>query len=162
MCGIVSQSGKISALSNDQRKQVTKDLGFRTLYEINYSNTVLLTPLVGTILLTQYGRGIRFEELVNKVKWLRKEVLTRGGRVRQQTEEEIATSLRSVVEDILEPKTRSMKRNRLVKRHKHILMLSLYSPGEQMELALHRNQLIHYFVSEVKSSILDLDLSLVI
>ena len=142
------EHSKVSLLNNDQRKTVTKNLGFRTLYEINISNTILLTQLVGTILLTQYGRGIRFEELVKKVKWLRREVLTRGGRVRQQNDEEVSASLRSVVEDILEPKTRSIKKNRLVKRHKTILMLSLYSPGEQMELALQRNQLIHYFVSE--------------
>jgi len=61
-----------SALGGDQRKQLTKNLGYRTLYEINYSNTILLTPIVGTILLTRYGRGMRFEELVKKSKLVKK------------------------------------------------------------------------------------------
>jgi len=59
-------------MTNEQRKQLTKNLGYRTLYEINYSSTILTATLVGTVLLTQYGRGIRFEELLKKVKWLRK------------------------------------------------------------------------------------------
>jgi len=135
-------------LTSENRKLVTKNLGYRTLYAINYSNTILMTTIVGTILLTQKGRGISIEELTKKAKWLRREILLRGGRVKQESEEEVAFSLNSVVENVLESKSGSGKKNRLVKRHKDLLMLSLYSPAEQMELSLYRNQLIHYFVSE--------------
>lgn len=89
-------------MTGEHRKQVTKNIGYRTLYEINYSNTVLTTTLVGTILLTQYGRGIQLDELIKKAKWLRREVLARGGRVKQESEEEVSASLNSVVENVLE------------------------------------------------------------
>lgn len=91
--------------SNEQRKQITRNLGYRTLYLINYSSTILPATMVGTILLTQYGRGIKYEELINSFKWLRQEVLARGGRVRQQTDEEVSSTLISVVNNVLETKS---------------------------------------------------------
>lgn len=129
------------------RKYMTNAVGYRILYDINKVTTVVPAALVGTILFTQYGRGIRDSELVKKVRWLRRQVIIRGGRVQMTQEESLHEHVMTVVNQVLQGKVKGHD-NTLVKRHKDILMLSVYSPAERMELSLYRNQLIHLFVQE--------------
>jgi 1-acyl-sn-glycerol-3-phosphate acyltransferase len=133
-----------SAFTAAARKYLTVTVGYKVMYEINKVSTVLPATLVGTILFTQYGRGIRESDLVKKVQWLRRRVLLQGGRVQFLPEDAVHESIMATVDQVLAGSVKG----KLVKRHKDILMLSVYSPAERMELSLYRNQLIHLFVSE--------------
>jgi len=133
-----------AAFTSAARKYLTVTVGYKVMYEINRVTTVLPATLVGTILFTQYGRGIRESDLVKKVRWLRRQVITQGGRVQMVPEDALHESIMKTVDQVLAGSVKG----KLVKRHKDILMLSVYSPAERMELSLYRNQLIHLFVSE--------------
>ncbi|KNC54550.1 uncharacterized protein AMSG_10399 [Thecamonas trahens ATCC 50062] len=135
----------VAALTAHQRKRITFSLGYTTLYACNTSSVVLPAALVGTVLLTHYTRGMRYSELVQKVKWLRREVNERGGRVESRDGASLSKSITTVLDRVLQ---RGGRNRGLVKLHKDIVMLSLYSPQERMELSLYRNQLIHNFVPE--------------
>eukprot|EP01102_Stenamoeba_stenopodia_P020717 TRINITY_DN8189_c0_g1_i1.p1 TRINITY_DN8189_c0_g1~~TRINITY_DN8189_c0_g1_i1.p1 ORF type:complete len:750 (-),score=120.10 TRINITY_DN8189_c0_g1_i1:85-2334(-) len=123
------------------RKRLAYSVGYRVLYECNRVSVVLPAALVGTILLTHYQRGISRETLLSEVVWLRKEIISRGGKVADLT----ADSINLVVELVLGS---IIGQNHLVKRHKDRFLAKLYNPKERLELSLLKNQLIHHFVSE--------------
>jgi glycerol-3-phosphate O-acyltransferase len=95
------------------------------------------TALIGTVLLTLRGRGVGRDELIQKVNWLRDEILRKGCKVADfggMTTSEIVdksipvmSNLISVRSDLLEP---------------------VYYPSKRFELSLYRNQVIHIFISE--------------
>jgi len=58
-----------------------KSLGYRVLNEINSVSVIMPTSLVGTTLLTLRGRGVGKEELAERVQWLRKAIIAKGGLV---------------------------------------------------------------------------------
>jgi 1-acyl-sn-glycerol-3-phosphate acyltransferase len=120
-----------------------KLLGYATLYHCNLAAAILPTSLVGTVLLSQYERGLSLEELVRRVIWLGHEVSSRGFKVVKQHNVTLEDSIRMVVDDVL-----GGNKSDLVKRHKNLLLLKLYNPRERLELTVLRNQLLHVFVDE--------------
>ena len=128
------------------RSDVDRDarlLGYASLWHCNQQAAILPTSLVGTVLLTQYERGIPLEELVRRVNWLRLEVQSRGFKVVAQHNVTLADSIRMVINEVL-----GGNDSDLVKRHKNLLLLKLYNPRERLELTVLRNQLLHVFIDE--------------
>jgi hypothetical protein len=136
------------------------------LYYCNRKAAILPTALVGTVLLTQYERGIPMGKLVclcaracecvyvtdtraqaGRVAWLRDEIVARGYNVTSVDGASPLDAIRTVVEQVMS-RDHEAQGNGLVKRHKSLLLLSLYSPKERMELTLLRNSLLHVFVDE--------------
>uniref|UniRef100_A0A7S4KX37 GPAT/DHAPAT C-terminal domain-containing protein n=2 Tax=Paramoeba aestuarina TaxID=180227 RepID=A0A7S4KX37_9EUKA len=114
-------------------------VGYQALYLCNRVSIAEPAALVATVLLSQTKRGINRNELKSDVMWLRNLILSHGGRVANFSPEYIEVVLSLILEPIV-------GENKLVKRHKDLLMVDLYSPEERMELSLYVNQIIHLFV----------------
>lgn len=124
------------------RVQLALSLGFRSLHECNRIGVILGTALVGTVLLMHKDRGLKISDLVDKVEWLRKEIVSRGGRV--QSTKTVEETVAEVVDKIMWGSGRA----RLVKKHKSVVMTGLFTPMETLELSTFRNNLIHFFVQD--------------
>jgi 1-acyl-sn-glycerol-3-phosphate acyltransferase len=124
------------------RVQMALSLGFRTLHECNRVGIIQGTSLVGTVLLMHQERGLKMSDLVEKVEWLRKEIVSRGGKV--QDMESVEDTVSQVVDKIMWGSGRA----RLVKKHKSMVMTGLFTPMETLELSTFRNNLIHLFVQD--------------
>ena len=124
------------------RVQLALSLGFRSLHECNRVGVILGTALVGTVLLMHKDRGLKISDLVEKVEWLRKEIVSRGGRV--QSTKTVEETVAEVVDKIMWGSGRA----RLVKKHKSVVMTGLFTPMETLELSTFRNNLIHFFVQD--------------
>lgn len=124
------------------RVQLALSLGFRSLHECNRIGVILGTALVGTVLLMHKDRGLKISDLVEKVEWLRKEIVSRGGRV--QSTKTVEETVAEVVDKIMWGSGRA----RLVKKHKSVVMTGLFTPMETLELSTFRNNLIHFFVQD--------------
>ncbi|KAI9143514.1 putative acyltransferase [Paraphysoderma sedebokerense] len=113
-------------------------LGYRVLADINDISVIMPTALVGTIILTLRGRGVSRDEIIKKVNWLRKQILSKGGRVA-----EFGNIPTSVIVD------RSLKLmgNDLIGERKDLLE-TVYYVKKRFELSFYRNQVIHLFVPE--------------
>jgi 1-acyl-sn-glycerol-3-phosphate acyltransferase len=141
--GTLARPRSVFAHSQNEIERDSRLLGYATLYHCNQTAAILPTSLVGTVLLTQYERGIPLEELVRRVNWLRHEVQSRGFKVVSQENVTLADSIRMVIDEVL-----GGNHSELVKRHKNFLLLKLYNPRERLELTVLRNQLLHVFVDE--------------
>ncbi len=124
------------------RVQLALSLGFRSLHECNRVGVILGTALVGTVLLMHKDRGLKISDLVDKVEWLRKEIVSRGGHV--QSTKTVEETVAEVVDKIMWGSGRA----RLVKKHKSVVMTGLFTPMETLELSTFRNNLIHFFVQD--------------
>lgn len=135
----VELSGKIpSSISiNDKYGHILLPLGYRLLGDINQITSIMPAALVGTILLTLRGRGVGRNELIRKVKWLKDEIILRGGKV--------AESGRSSTE-VLVDRAVGVLRDLVGKRYD--ILESVYYPLRRFELSYYRNQVIHLFVPE--------------
>jgi glycerol-3-phosphate O-acyltransferase len=65
----------------EDKNLLLQGLGFKVLSEINAASVVMPTALIGTILLTLRGRGVGRDELIQKVNWLKHEILRKGCKV---------------------------------------------------------------------------------
>jgi len=124
------------------RVQLALSLGFRSLHECNRIGVIQGTALVGTILLMHKDRGLKIADLVEKVEWLREEIVSRGGVI--QTTKSVEDTVAEVVDKIMWGSGRA----RLVKKHKSVVMTGLFTPMETLELSTLRNNLIHLFVQD--------------
>jgi hypothetical protein len=125
----------ISTTARDNH--LLQSLGYKLLGDINQITSIMPTALVGTILLTLRGRGVGRDELIRKVKWLKEEIIMRGGKV--------AESGRSSTEILVDRAIDVLKE--LVGQRFDILE-SVYYPAKRFELSYYRNQVIHLFVPE--------------
>lgn len=112
-------------------------LGYRLLGDINSITSIMPTAMVGTILLTLRGRGVGYNELVRKFKWLKNEITLRGGRV--------AESGRSSTE-VLVDRAITVLSDLVGKRFD--ILESVYYPLFRFQLSYYRNQVIHLFIPE--------------
>jgi hypothetical protein len=124
------------------RVQLAMSLGFRSLHECNRIGVIQGTALVGTVLLMHKDRGLKISDLVDKVEWLRREIVARGGNV--QSTKSVEDTVVEVVDKIMWGSGRA----RLVKKHKSVVMTGLFTPMETLELSTFRNNLIHLFVQD--------------
>ena len=124
------------------RVQLALSLGFRSLHECNRVGVIQGTALVGTVLLMHKDRGLKISDLVEKVEWLRRELVSRGANV--QATKSVEDTVAEVVDKIMWGSGRA----RLVKKHKSVVMTGLFTPMETLELSTFRNNLIHLFVQD--------------
>ena len=124
------------------RVQLALSLGFRTLHECNRVGVIQGTALVGTVLLMHKDRGLKLSDLVEKVEWLRREICSRGGKVQEMD------SVEDTVSEVIDKIMWGSGRARLIKKHKSVVMTSLFTPMETLELSTFRNNLIHLFVQD--------------
>ena len=124
------------------RVQLALSLGFRTLHECNRVGVIQGTSLVGTVLLMHKDRGLKLSDLVEKVEWLRREIVSRGGKVQEMD------SVENTVSEVIDKIMWGSGRARLIKKHKSVVMTSLFTPMETLELSTFRNNLIHLFVQD--------------
>jgi glycerol-3-phosphate O-acyltransferase len=131
---------KYSEMSTPEiRHHLTLSTGYQTLFLCNKVSVAEPAALISTVLLTQSTRGISRHRLKKEVMWIRDLIIAHGGRVADLREEYIDVVLSLILEPIVGD-------NQLVKKHKNLLMVDLYSPKERMELSLYENQIIHHFV----------------
>ena len=91
--------------------------------------------LIGTVMLTLRGRGIGRSELIQRVLWLRDEIVDRGGNVADFPPEGTA---------IIVDRTLAVLSG-LVGVHKDLLE-PVYYVTKRFELSYYRNELIHLFL----------------
>nr|KAJ3408035.1 hypothetical protein HK105_003260 [Polyrhizophydium stewartii] len=117
---------------------VLQSLGYRVLSDVNRISVVMPTALVGTALLTLRGRGVGRIELIRRVKWLRNEIIAKGGQVAELGG---GDSLARVVDRAIAVLGELIgRRNDLIE--------PVYYPAKRFELSFYRNQVIHLFVAE--------------
>eukprot|EP00668_Euglena_longa_P033189 GGOE01042721.1.p1 GENE.GGOE01042721.1~~GGOE01042721.1.p1 ORF type:complete len:631 (-),score=183.11 GGOE01042721.1:202-2094(-) len=126
------------------RSFIAVRLAFRCLWDCNQVSIVPPGVLVATVLATEPIRGIAEVDLQRQVEAIREEVEVRGGLV-APLEHGLSEAIEQVVIKVLGMEKQN---HQLVKRHKNFIMLSLWTPPEQLELSMMRNQLIHVFVLE--------------
>ncbi|KAI7830290.1 acyltransferase [Gamsiella multidivaricata] len=123
--------------SNAAKSQLLKALGYKVLADINSVSVVMPTALVGTVVLTLRGRGVGRNELIRRVEWLKREILSKGGRVANfsgmETGEVVDRAL-GVLKDLV-----ALQKN---------LIEPVFYAVKRFELSFYRNQLIHLFVHE--------------
>jgi len=120
-------------------KHLAMSVGFQTLHLCNVVSVCEPAALVATVLMTQCKRGMTRDMLRKDVLWLKDLIVRHGGRVVNIHPQYIDVVLMLVLEPII-------GKNQLVKKHKDLLMVDLYSPKERIELSLYSNQIIHHFV----------------
>ncbi|KAF9169199.1 hypothetical protein BGX21_010847 [Mortierella sp. AD011] len=122
---------------NAAKSQLLKALGYKVLADINSVSVVMPTALVGTVILTLRGRGVGRSELIRRVEWLKREILSKGGRVANfsgmETGEVVDRAL-GVLKDLV-----AVQKN---------LIEPVFYAVKRFELSFYRNQLIHLFVHE--------------
>ncbi|KAF8978632.1 hypothetical protein BGZ46_006253 [Entomortierella lignicola] len=123
--------------NNAAKSQLLKSLGYKVLADINSVSVVMPTALVGTVILTLRGRGVGRSELIRRVEWLKREILSKGGRVANfsgmETGEVVDRAL-GVLKDLV-----AVQKN---------LIEPVFYAVKRFELSFYRNQLIHLFVHE--------------
>ncbi|KAI8924622.1 hypothetical protein BC831DRAFT_464859 [Entophlyctis helioformis] len=130
-------AGIVARSEADEKVIVLQSLGYRVLGDVNKITVVMPTALVGTALLTLRGRGVGRNELIRKVKWIRKEILSKGGSVAEFGDVPLSVILDraiTVLGDLIGRRTD--------------LLEPVYYPGKRFELSFYRNQVIHLFVAE--------------
>lgn len=137
----VKESYPNTDITIKMRKKIAFSVGYRTLHECNRISVISPAALVATILLTHPHRGIHFKVLIQEVYWLSKQIKSRGGNVISLDSRFLRQELSLVLGTIV-------GKNQLVKRHKNVFMIRMWSPEERMELSVFRNQLLHPFVHE--------------
>ncbi|KAJ3330332.1 hypothetical protein HDU91_003605, partial [Kappamyces sp. JEL0680] len=120
-----------------EQNHLLQSLGYRLLGDINQITSIMPTALLGTILLTLRGRGVGRNELIRKVKWLKDEIIQKGGKV--------AESGRSTT-DVLVDRAIGVLKELVGQRYD--ILEKVYYPAKRFELSYYRNQVIHLFVPE--------------
>eukprot|EP01127_Copromyxa_protea_P022148 TRINITY_DN782_c0_g1_i1.p1 TRINITY_DN782_c0_g1~~TRINITY_DN782_c0_g1_i1.p1 ORF type:complete len:738 (-),score=124.21 TRINITY_DN782_c0_g1_i1:160-2373(-) len=118
------------------RYNVSRYVAFDMLHRINDISVATPSAMVVTCLLTNIGRGVGRKEMIENVRWLRNEILLRGGHVSvfgldnvERMVDRVTLLLRSCID-------------------RRLQMEVIYSPSKRFELSFYRNQLIHLFVGE--------------
>lgn len=119
------------------RRLLTQLVAYSIMYHINQACVIMPTALVVTVLLTHYGRGLSREQLIEKVRWLRMQVISRGGKVATFGSKNTAAVVDAAVNVL----------GNLIGKPNQTLVPVL-TPSKRFELSYYRNQIIHIFVSE--------------
>ncbi|CAE7575236.1 plsB, partial [Symbiodinium natans] len=124
-------------------KQVLlKALAYHVLEEINRVSSVTPTALVGTVLLCTLGRGIGRRALINKVDWLRREVVRSGGHMSRfydfpgELTAEVVDSALTVLGNLVQTFTGLVE------------PVYCVAPGMHFELSYYRNMCVHVFIHQ--------------
>jgi len=122
------------------RLPLVKSLGYEVVHRLNDHLVVMPTAMVASIFL-MHRRGISEESLSEKVEWLTKQIVMRGGKIGFSDENYSFVAIRGALknlENLVEKKKDVFHLKTFVREdYKNVLMLSYY-----------RNGLIHLFWNE--------------
>jgi len=119
-----------------------KALAYHVFEEINRVSSVTPTALVGTVLLCTLGRGIGRRSLINKVEWLRGEVVRSGGHMSRfydfpgELTAEVVDSALDVLGNLVQTFTGLVE------------PVYCVAPGMSFELSYYRNLCVHVFIHQ--------------
>eukprot|EP01124_Arcella_intermedia_P000699 TRINITY_DN10372_c0_g1_i1.p1 TRINITY_DN10372_c0_g1~~TRINITY_DN10372_c0_g1_i1.p1 ORF type:complete len:741 (-),score=190.79 TRINITY_DN10372_c0_g1_i1:1148-3040(-) len=119
------------------RRRLTNVLAYSVMHKMNSIACITPSALVVTILLTHQGRGISRSDLIERVKWLRNEIVERGGHLSAFA----AGNPENVVD-----KVTFLLRN-LISRENKLLEI-IYKPNKRFQLSFYRNTAMNIFVPE--------------
>mmetsp|Transcript_42417 Transcript_42417/g.88626 ORF Transcript_42417/g.88626 Transcript_42417/m.88626 type:complete len:749 (+) Transcript_42417:41-2287(+) len=139
----VPNRANFNPVSTMADKQVLlKALAYHVLEEINRVSSVTPTALVGTVLLCTLGRGIGRRALINKVDWLRGEVVRSGGHMSRfydfpgELTAEVVDSALTVLGKLVQTFTGLVE------------PVYCVAPGMHFELSYYRNMCVHVFIHQ--------------
>lgn len=133
----------------EDRRLLVQSLAYRVAFELNKQATIMPTNMVAAILLT-FRSGVPHQQLIDRVVWLKEEIILRGGRVEWElewdhTNGEAADTVVSHAVDLLSDIIRQRRPG-------------IYEPdidlraGDGLKnllvLGLYRNQITHLFFPE--------------
>lgn len=127
---------------NVDSKIILQALGYRVMSDINSASVVMPTALVGTVLLTLRGRGVGQEELLRRVRWLKRQIVFKGGNVSPfggMSLSEVVSRAILIIKDLIGTRPG--------------LIEPVYFAINRFELSYYRNQVIHIFISEALASV---------
>ncbi|KAL1917548.1 uncharacterized protein VTP21DRAFT_3941 [Calcarisporiella thermophila] len=127
----------------DHKSILLKAFGYRILSDINAATVVMPTALVGTVLLTLRGRGVGRNELIRRVDWLRRQILSKQGQVADFGGKSTAEVVDRACEVI---------RGLVAERKDKSLLETTFYAAKRFELSYYRNQVMHLFVDEAITS----------
>lgn len=141
-----SSSSDLMAIANDPtiltpevRIRILRALGYRVLADINAISVVMPTSLIGTMLLTNRGRGMSKDNLERRVRWLIDQIRKHGGKIGDfqlsSIEEIVNNGLQVLGSSLVGEETRG-------------LLQTTYHAKDPFKLSYYRNQVIHLFVPE--------------
>ncbi|CAJ1400187.1 unnamed protein product [Effrenium voratum] len=128
--------------SATEKGVLLKALAYHVLEEINRVSSVTPTALVGTVLLCTLGRGIGRRALINKVEWLRGEVVRSGGHMSHfydfpgELTAEVVDSALAVLGNLVQTFTGLVE------------PVYCVAPGMSFELSYYRNLCVHAFIHQ--------------
>ena len=122
------------------RKHLINELGFDITYKINERLVIMPTSMVASIVLMN-RKGITEENLINKMEWLKNEIMLRGAKIGTINESGASIAVRHAIGHL----------EQLVNRKKDIFHPSVSAKADYKNILLlsyYRNQLIHIFLNE--------------
>lgn len=128
-----------SLLTPEIKIRLLRALGYRVLGDINAVSVIMPTSLIGTMLLTNRGRGISKENLERRVRWLIAQVKKHGGQIGEFPQ----PSIEHLVDNGLQ-----VLGSDLVGEESRGLLQTTYYAKDPFKLSYYRNQIIHLFVPE--------------
>lgn len=134
----LNKSGHI--LTQELKTRVLRSLGYKILADINDVSVVMPTSLIGTMLLTNRGRGMSKENLQRRVRWLMAQVKHHGGNLGDFAR---TASIEKIVDNGLDVLGKD-----LVGEEEAGLLQTTYFAKDPFKLSYYRNQIIHLFVTE--------------
>lgn len=123
----------------EMRVKLLRSFGYRVLSDINAASVVMPTSLIGTMLLTNRGRGISKNNLVRRVRWLIALIKLHGGHIGEFSQPSIEALVDNGLK-VLGPD--------LVGVEAKGLLQTTYYAKDPFKLSYYRNQIIHLFVTE--------------
>lgn len=128
-----------SILTPEIKIRLLRSLGYRVLADMNSVSVVMPTSLIGTMLLTNRGRGMSKDNLERRVRWLIAQIKRHGGKIGEFH----VSSISDVVENALQ-----VLGPELVGEETKGLLQNVYYAKDPFKLSYYRNQVIHLFVPE--------------
>jgi 1-acyl-sn-glycerol-3-phosphate acyltransferase len=122
------------------RKAIVDKLGNEVVYRLNENLVILPTSMVASLVLL-YRKGINVEALVNRIEWLKNQILQRGGRIGGIDENSSLKTINGAIEHL----------QHLLNQKKEVVTLQVAMKSEYknvLMLAYYRNMLIHLFWNE--------------
>lgn len=124
------------------RKILVKNLATKIAYKLDENAVIMPTSLASTIIL-QYRNGISLTRMIEKMSWLKQQIILRGGRI-YWTPNELTTSVLDRCLALM--KNEIYKKDNILKPA--VRQRNHMDYAKHIQLHCYRNQLIHLFSKE--------------
>jgi Glycerol-3-phosphate O-acyltransferase len=126
--------------NSKDREALVHSLGYEVVYRLNENLIIMPTAIVSSLLLL-HRKGISEEMLMQKVEWLKNQILERGGRIGGIDENSSLKTIKGAITHL----------QHLVEQKKDIVHLQVSAKSDYknvLMLAYYRNMLLHVFWHE--------------